>query len=67
MLPKSISNRLRKEGRTFADGYSSCTELFADLIGFTTLSTQLPAGDLDGLLDDVLSRFDELTERQAEQ
>lgn len=65
MLPKSISNRLRQEGRTFADGYTMCTVLFADLVGFTTLSTQLPAEKLVGLLDDIFSRFDELTERHG--
>ncbi|MGD9730301.1 MAG: adenylate/guanylate cyclase domain-containing protein, partial [Nitrospiraceae bacterium] len=61
MLPKAIAERLRKEGKTFADGYSKCSVLFADLVGFTRLSTEIKPEELVKLLDEIFSRFDELT------
>lgn len=61
MLPRSISERLRREGRTFADGFAECSVLFADIVGFTPLSASVPPRDLVRLLDELFSRFDELT------
>lgn len=65
MLPKSIAQRLRREGRTFADGYSECSVLFVDLVGFTPLASTLAPKDLVRLLDEIFSRFDELTEQRG--
>lgn len=62
MLPKSIAERLRREGKTFADGYAECSVLFVDLAGFTALASGLAPRDLVRLLDEIFSRFDELTE-----
>ncbi len=61
MLPRSISERLRREGRTFADGVAECSVLFVDIVGFTKLSSAMPAEELVQLLDEIFSRFDELT------
>ncbi len=62
MLPKQIADRLRREGKTFADDHLECSVLFADLVGFTTLTTKMRPEDLVKLLDDIFSKFDELTE-----
>ncbi|MDD2762131.1 MAG: adenylate/guanylate cyclase domain-containing protein [Methylomonas sp.] len=62
MLPQSVADRLRKEGKTFADDYLECSVLFADLVGFTTLTTKMRPEDLVKLLDNIFSEFDELTE-----
>jgi len=62
MLPKSVADRLRTEGKTFADDHLECSVLFADLVGFTTLTTKMRPEDLVKLLDDIFSKFDELTE-----
>jgi len=63
MLPKSISDRLRSSGHTFADGYAECSVLFADIVGFTPLSSSIPPSDLVRLLDEIFSQFDVITER----
>lgn len=63
MLPRSIADRLRREGRTFADGYAECSVLFADLVGFTELAGRIPPERLVHLLDEIFSRFDDLTDR----
>ena len=62
MLPKVISKRLRKEGKTFADGYAECSVMFVDLVGFTELSSRMNPSALVALLDEIFSKFDELTE-----
>ena len=62
MLPKSISNRLRQEGKTFADGYTGCSVLFADIVGFTPLAAKLSPRKLVSLLDNIFSKFDAFTE-----
>ncbi|MGY6278364.1 adenylate/guanylate cyclase domain-containing protein [Methylomonas sp. MgM2] len=62
MLPKSVADRLRNEGKTFADDHLECSVLFADLVGFTTLTTKMRPEDLVKLLDEIFSKFDDLTE-----
>jgi len=60
MLPRSVAQRLRQEGKTFADGYSQCSILFADIVGFTALSERLPPEAVVAKLNAIFSRFDEL-------
>jgi len=62
MLPKQVADRLRDEGRAFADPVADCSVLFADLAGFTELSQRRPADDVVKLLNQIFSRFDDLTE-----
>lgn len=63
MLPPTISQRLRREGRTFADAFGECSVLFADIVGYTALSESLP--NVVGLLDAIFTRFDDLTEQSG--
>ena len=63
MLPASISQRLRREGRTFADAFGECSVLFADIVGYTALSESVP--NVVNLLDAIFSRFDDLTEHSG--
>lgn len=65
MLPRTIADRLRKEGKTFADGHAECSVLFVDIVGFTNLTTRLEPGDLVRLLNEIFSRFDELTDEMG--
>ncbi len=63
MLPRSISRRLRQEGRTFADAFASCSVLFADIVGYSSLAESVP--NVVNLLDAIFSRFDDLTEQSG--
>ena len=65
MLPHSVAQRLRREGRTFADGYAQCSILFADIVGFTTLSEHIPPEAVVAKLNAIFSRFDELAEARG--
>jgi class 3 adenylate cyclase len=60
VLPGSISSRLLAGERTIADEYPAVTVLFADIVGFTRLTTRLPADEVVDLLGRLFARFDEL-------
>jgi class 3 adenylate cyclase len=61
MLPRAISERLRRDGKTFADGIAECSVMFVDIVGFTKMSSKMPPNELVHLLDEIFSKFDELT------
>ncbi|MBS1536600.1 MAG: tetratricopeptide repeat protein [Bacteroidetes bacterium] len=56
-LPPQIANRLL-EGEKIADTHENVSVLFIDIVGFTKMSTTIPASELIDLLDIVFSRFD---------
>jgi class 3 adenylate cyclase len=59
VLPAPIANRLRGGEQRIADGFANVSVLFADLVGFTQLSTTMPPQDLVALLNGLFSRFDQ--------
>jgi len=60
ILPGTIAERLKNGETLIADDIKSATVLFADLTGFTELSSSITAKDLVMLLNNVFSVFDEL-------
>ncbi len=60
LLPKPIAERLKKEGKTFADFYPGCSVLFADIVGFTNWSEQKTPTHVVERLNSVFSNFDEI-------
>lgn len=60
-LPKHIALRLKNEKKQIADYFPTCSVLFADLVGFTALSSNKEPADIVNLLDKIFSKFDELT------
>lgn len=60
-LPKHIALRLKNEKKQIADYFPTCSVLFADLVGFTALSSKKEPADIVNLLDKIFSKFDELT------
>ncbi len=65
VLPEPIANRLKQGERTIADAFGEVTVLFADIVGFTVLSSKIPAEELIVVLNDIFSRFDTLAERHG--
>lgn len=59
ILPESIAERLKRGEAVIADQVSEASILFADLVGFTTLSAQMSADQLVRVLNELFSRFDE--------
>ena len=63
ILPAPIAERLKADNRTIADGYAEATILFADIVGFTRLSTTVTPEQLVIMLNRLFTRFDELSGR----
>ena len=63
ILPKEIAAILKNESRTIADHYDEASVLFADMVGFTLLSAQLPPVEMVELLNEVFSYFDSLVDK----
>jgi len=62
ILPGAVAERFKNDQSFLAEGYDSVTVLFADIVGFTGFSEKTTPGDLVKFLNDVFSKFDELTE-----
>jgi class 3 adenylate cyclase len=60
VIPARIASRLMDGERGIADAYPSVTVLFADIVGFTALTSRLRPDDLVDLLDRVFTSFDAL-------
>jgi class 3 adenylate cyclase len=58
VLPAPIANRLREGEQGIADGFAEVTVAFADLVGFTALSSEMPPQSVVALLNGLFSRFD---------
>ena len=63
VLPKEIAAVLKHEQRTIATSYDDASILFADIVGFTTLSTQMSPEEMIDLLNEIFSHFDSLVEK----
>jgi PAS domain S-box-containing protein len=63
ILPRSIAERLKQgDEETIADSFDEATVLFADLVNFTDLSTQITATDLVLFLNRIFCAFDALAD-----
>jgi class 3 adenylate cyclase len=60
ILPGEIAERLKSGENEIADAFAEVTVLFADLVGFTVLSSQLTADEVVEMLNGLFSRFDRI-------
>jgi class 3 adenylate cyclase len=65
ILPEPIAQRLKQSTTVIADSFPDVSVLFADLVGFTRLSSQTSSDRLVNLLNEVFSGFDELAEKHG--
>lgn len=69
ILPSPIAQRLKETPDEIqphiADGFGDVTVLFADIVGFTSLSARTSPQELVGLLNQIFSRFDRLAEQHG--
>ncbi len=63
ILPSTIASRLKESNKTIADSFTEVTILFADIVGFTKLSSQVSPVKLVELLNQIFSAFDELADK----
>ncbi|MEI8258329.1 MAG: adenylate/guanylate cyclase domain-containing protein, partial [Deltaproteobacteria bacterium] len=65
ILPQAIARRLKDSHETIADSFAEVSVLFADIVGFTELSSRTEAGALVAMLNEIFSQFDALAERHG--
>ena len=65
ILPASIAERLKRGEGLIADSCAETTIVFADIVGFTSLSSHIPASELVQLLSALISDFDELAQKHG--
>ncbi|HYF11304.1 MAG TPA: adenylate/guanylate cyclase domain-containing protein, partial [Actinomycetota bacterium] len=63
VLPAEVAQRLQSDPASIADHFDDASILFADVVDFTPLSSQLDAREVVGLLDRLFRSFDELVDR----
>jgi adenylate cyclase len=63
ILPPPIAARKLRGEAVIADNFSAASLLFADLVGFTELSSRMAPTDVVSLLNDLFARFDRIVAR----
>jgi class 3 adenylate cyclase len=62
VLPQPIADRLKGGAEVIVDRFDAVTVLFADIVGFTKLSSTTSPEKLVTMLDELFSVFDQLAE-----
>jgi class 3 adenylate cyclase/CheY-like chemotaxis protein len=65
ILPRAIADRLKQGEKLIVDSFPEVTVMFADLVGFTTLSLHIAPSLVVRLLDEIFSLFDDLAVRHG--
>jgi class 3 adenylate cyclase len=65
ILPEPIAARLKQGEVNIAESFAEVTVLFADLAGFTRLSSDVSAMAMVNLLNEIFSAFDSLADRHG--
>lgn len=63
VLPEPIAARLKRDETVIADSLSEVTVLFADVAGFTPMSSKLAPEQVVGMLNEIFTEFDHLAEK----
>ena len=63
IMPKAIADRLKTANETISIDNPEISVLFADIVNFTVMSEKLSAEKIVGFLDEMFSKFDDLTEK----
>jgi class 3 adenylate cyclase len=63
VLPAPIADRLKRGENLIVDRFDDVSVLFADIVGFTTLSSRTTPEQLVTMLDELFSLFDRLAEQ----
>ncbi|MBE7451303.1 MAG: HAMP domain-containing protein [Kofleriaceae bacterium] len=65
VLPSPIADRLKQGEGVIVDRFDHVTVLFADIVGFTALSSRTSPEQLVSMLNDLFSAFDRLAEEHG--
>ena len=62
IIPKSIADQLKKDSKLISMDNPVISVLFADIVSFTVMSEKTSSEKIVGFLNDMFSKFDDLTD-----
>jgi class 3 adenylate cyclase len=62
ILPGEVAKRLKSGEASIADSFAEVTVLFADLVGFTVMSSKIGPDEVVNLLNNLFTRFDNIAQ-----
>jgi class 3 adenylate cyclase len=62
ILPGEVAKRLKSGEASIADSFAEVTVLFADLVGFTIMSSKIGPDEVVNLLNGLFTRFDNIAQ-----
>ncbi|MDY0036856.1 MAG: adenylate/guanylate cyclase domain-containing protein [Zoogloea oleivorans] len=65
ILPAPIAARLKDHTGTLADGHPEVVVMFADIVDYTRIASDMPPPKVFEMLNRIFCRFDELTEQRG--
>ncbi len=65
ILPSAVADRLKTDSTVIAESFTEVTVLFADIVGFTMLSSAADPQDVVGLLNAIFTDFDRLADKHG--
>lgn len=65
ILPAPIAARLKQHPGILADGHPEVVVMFADIVNYTRLASDMPPPKVFEMLNRIFCRFDELTEERG--
>ncbi len=65
ILPQPIAAQLKQEQGPLAEQFPEVTILFADIVGFTQIAAKISPPEIVGLLNQIFSVFDQLSEQHG--
>ena len=65
ILPESVIKRLKEGQHLIADEHDEVTVVFSDIVSFTSMSSQVSTWQVVGLLDELFTKLDELTDKHG--
>jgi class 3 adenylate cyclase len=65
VLPGAIADRIKNQQGVIAESFEDVSVLFADIVGFTSLSSRMKPAEVLELMNRVFSCFDELADRHG--
>jgi len=65
MLPEHVISKLKNDPSLIVEEHKNVTVLFSDIVGYTTMASQLPALELIQMLNDMVCVFDELLDKHG--
>ena len=63
ILPAPVADRLKHSEQTIADGFADATVMFADIVNFTQVASNMTPSQVFSMLNSIFSAFDDLAER----